>query len=182
MKIMLVMTNYAKNYASTIFQSLVLGCGYPNRRLPWTWRYWYKWTRKLSLPAEAVSALHLLSLFLYPKLLFVFAPIHSLLKVKNAEKGRPKNTCKKSHRKKERLEYGRRKTVPPEVADSPVFFDILILWEPNTNLNWNINLKRKTVVVFFLARSSHCNNAMQTKLPQNEAPKQIKSPFDPLAA
>ena len=72
----------------------------------------------------------------------------------------------------------------------PIFFDQLITWEPNTNLDWRDSLKwkrqwKKKTAFFtgqrqsfsFFARPSHCCE-MQTQLPQNEAPKQTTSSLD----
>ena len=71
-----------------------------------------------------------------------------------------------------------------------IFFDKLIIWAPNTNLDRKINLKRKRDTEntgYFLAKANrfalvarwnHCNYARQTQLPQNEAPKQIASSLD----
>ena len=74
-----------------------------------------------------------------------------------------------------------------------IFFDQLITWEPDTNLDRRDSLKwktrRKETAFFtsqsqsfsFFARPSHCCE-MQTQLPQNEAPKQIRHHWTDLDA
>ena len=64
-----------------------------------------------------------------------------------------------------------------------IFFDKLITWEPNTNLDRkrHCKMKKKKTVknTAFLAPSSHCcNNEFQTQLPQNEEPKQTTSSLE----
>ena len=134
MKIMLVMTNYAKHYASTIFQSLVLGCAYPNRGLPWTWRYSYKWTKKLSSPADGRERLLYMFCFCFsiPNFFFHLLPSIRCLRWKMPKKEDRKTHAKRVNEKRNVWSTAGEKQIflncrELEVADSPIFFDILIL-------------------------------------------------------
>ena len=83
----------------------------------------------MSLPAEAVrDCFH--ALFLYAKRLFALAPIHSVLKLKNAEKEDRKTHAKRVTEKRNVWSTAGEKQIllncsELEVADSPIFFDIL---------------------------------------------------------